>query len=95
MFEGGGEDDFRPVADEAGEFQPIEFGHLDVEEDEIDVALFQAVESFHGAGASALKGEEGGAFDVGHHQFQRQRLIIDYEAVEVHGLRVLICSCAV
>lgn len=71
LFEGGSEDNLHAVANQAGESQPVEFRHLDVEEYEVDVLFVQAFQGFDGIGVSGLQVQERGASDVGFDQFQR------------------------
>ena len=84
--EGGGKDDATAPLDHARELHAVEFGHLYVEEDEVDVALRNPFDRLHCRVERGFQLQEGGALDITLQQLYGQGFVVDNAAFQYHSL---------
>ena len=81
---GGGEDDGGHVLEGARQLDAVEVGHVDVEENDIDMMLLAEAEGLEGVLGGACELEFGYLADVVLEEFASQEFVIDNEDL-VHG----------
>ena len=86
LSEGGGKDDATAPLDHVRELHAVEFGHLYVEEDEVDVALRNPFDRLHCRVERGFQLQEGGALDITLQQLYGQGFVVDNAAFQYHSL---------
>ena len=77
---GRGEHDRERSGQDAQEREPVEFGHVDVEEEQVDLAAVEPFERLHRVHAPRGVGEVRQPRDIGPEDIVRQRLVVDRQA---------------
>ena len=84
LVESGGENYARMRIYHSGELQSVEFGHLYVEEEKVDMLVRQIVHRLHRTGVFAGKFQKRGFVDVALQQVQSQRFIVYDCTLQIH-----------
>ena len=84
LVESGGENDTGMCIYHSGEFQAVEFGHLDIEKKKVDTFVRQVAHRLHCTGVFAGKFQKRGFVDVALQQVQSQRFIVYDCALQIH-----------
>ena len=84
VVEGGGKDNAGAGIDHLRKFQSVQFGHLDVEEKQVDVLLGQLLDGLYGTGVFTDQLQKRGLVDVAFQQPQGEGLVVYNGALQIH-----------
>ena len=82
---GGGEDDGGHVLEGARQLDAVEVGHVNVEEDDIDMMLLAEAECLEGVLGGACELEFGNLADVVLQEFAGEEFVVDYQYIIHRG----------
>ena len=84
LLEGSGKDDAGARIDHPREFEPVEFGHLDVEEEEVDLLFGQFLHGLNSTGVFPCQFEEGSLGYIALKQSEGQGFIVYNGTFQFH-----------